>query len=142
MATFLVERYWPGITPAAAEAATAKLGRDGNATVASAETTESGGPSGGPSGGRSGSPSGGRRSTTVDAAPSPSSPSSNGRMVVVETIVAAADEVCFWYVEAATEREITSAFRAAGIPIDRIGPATALPDLPRASRHANPPARG
>ena len=96
MATFLVERYWPGVTAAAAQAVTASLGR------------KSGGDG----------------------------------IVVVETIVAASDEVCFWYIEAATDGEITSAFQAAGIPIDRIGPATALPDLRRVPPQANPPARG
>jgi pectate lyase len=101
VATFLVERYWPGVTAAAAQAVTAKLGRDGNATVASAEATESSGPSG-------------------------------DRIVVVETIVAAADEVCFWYVEAASENEITGAFKSVGVPIDRISPATALPDASEA----------
>ena len=94
MATFLVERYWPGVTAAAAQAVTASLGHD------------------------------------------------DDLIVVVETIVAASDEVCFWYVEAATQDEITSAFEAAGIPIDRIGPATALPDLHGVEPHANPPARG
>ncbi len=52
MATFLVERFWPGLTSAAAEVATAALVRAG--------------------------------------------------AVVVETIVASSDEVCLWYVEAAS----------------------------------------
>ncbi len=80
MATFLVERYWPGVTALAAQAVTASLG--------------------GPD------------------------------MLVVETIVTGPDEVCFWYVEAASEHEITGAFRAIGVPIDRISPATALPEAP------------
>ena len=78
MATFLVERYWPGVTAVAAQAVTASLG--------------------GPD------------------------------MLVVETIVTGPDEVCFWYVEAASEHEITGAFESAGVPIDRISPATALPE--------------
>ena len=73
MATFLVERYWPGVTPAAAEAATAALPG------------------------------------------------------VVATIVTAADEVCFWYVEADSAAAAEAAFAAAAIPIDRISTATALP---------------
>ena len=78
MATFLVERYWPGVTAAAAQAVTAALG--------------------GPD------------------------------MLVVETIVTGPDEVCFWYVEADSQDEIAGAFKCAGVPIDRISPATALPD--------------
>ncbi len=78
MATFLVERYWPGVTAVAAQAVTASLG--------------------GPD------------------------------MLVVETIVTGPDEVCFWYVEAASEDEITDAFESIGVPIDRISPATALPE--------------
>ena len=82
MATFLVERYWPGVTAVAAQAVTASLvGPD---------------------------------------------------MLVVETIVAGSDEVCFWYVEAASEHEITGAFDSAGVPIDRISPATALADASEA----------
>ena len=78
MATFLVERYWPGVTAVAAQAVTASLvGPD---------------------------------------------------MLVVETIVAGADEVCFWYVEASSEREVRGAFESVGVPIDRISPATALPE--------------
>jgi hypothetical protein len=104
VATFLVERYWPGVTAAAAEAATDNVA------------------------GRAVRPPGRRFRQP--------------RIMVVETIVAAADEVCFWYVEAATEDEITYAFQAAGIPVDRIGPATALPDLRGVPPHVNPPARG
>ena len=78
MATFLVERYWPGVTAVAAQAVTASLGGPG--------------------------------------------------MLVVETIVTDADEVCFWYVEAASENEIADAFESVDVPIDRISPATALPD--------------
>jgi hypothetical protein len=77
VATFLVERYWPGITAVAAEAVTATLGGRG--------------------------------------------------MIVVRTIVAASDEVCFWYVEAGSLAEVPGTFRAAAVPIDRISPATALP---------------
>jgi hypothetical protein len=84
VATFLVERYWPGVTAVAAEAATAALGGTG--------------------------------------------------MEVVETIVTASDEVCFWYVEAASENEIKGAFDSVGVPIDRISPATALPDSSEARR--------
>ena len=73
VATFLVERYWPGVTPAAAEAVTAALPG------------------------------------------------------VVATIVTAADEVCFWYVEADSAAAAEAAFAAAAIPIDRISTATALP---------------
>jgi hypothetical protein len=80
VATFLVERYWPGVTAVAAQAVTASLG--------------------GPD------------------------------MLVVETIVTGPDEVCFWYVEAASEHQIEGAFESAGVPIDRISPATALPDAP------------
>ena len=86
MATFLVERYWPGVTAVAAQAVTALLG--------------------------------------------------GANMVVVETIVTGADEVCFWYVEAASENEITGAFESVGVPIDRISPATALPDPSGARRPA------
>jgi hypothetical protein len=55
-------------------------------------------------------------------------------MLVVETIVAGSDEVCFWYVEAASEEKIAGAFRSVGVPIDRISPATALPDPSNALR--------
>ena len=82
MATFLVERYWPGVTAVAAQAVTASLG--------------------GPD------------------------------MLVVETIVTGPDEVCFWYVEAASEKAVTGAFDSVGVPIDRISPATALPDASEA----------
>ncbi len=70
MATFLAERYWPGVTPAGAGEATARL--------ASAGAT------------------------------------------IVETVVADADEVCFWYVEAGSTAEVEAAFRAATVPVDRI----------------------
>jgi hypothetical protein len=73
VATFLVERYWPGVTPAAAEAVTAALPG------------------------------------------------------VVATIVTAADEVCFWYIEADSGAAAEAAFAAAAVPIDRISTATALP---------------
>jgi hypothetical protein len=76
MATFLVERFWPGLTSAAAEGATAALVRAG--------------------------------------------------AVVVETIVASSDEVCLWYVEAASTYEVTAVFAAAAVSVDRIGPATRL----------------
>ena len=89
MATFLVERYWPGVTAVAAQAVTALLG--------------------------------------------------GANVVVVETIVTGADEVCFWYVEAESANEITRAFESAGVPIDRISPATALPDTSGGHRPA--PAR-
>ncbi len=76
MATFLVERYWPGVTTVAAEAVTASLTGRG--------------------------------------------------MEIVETIVTGSDEVCFWYVEAASVRAVRAAFAAASIPIDRIAPAIAV----------------
>ena len=91
MTTFLVERYWPGVTAVAAQAVTASLG--------------------GPD------------------------------MLVVETIVAGSDEVCFWYVEAGSEDEIAGAFESAGVPIDRISPATALPDHHGVPRRTKPPAQ-
>ena len=50
------------------------------------------------------------------------SPHGSPDMLVVETIVTGPDEVCFWFVEAASEHEITGAFRAIGVPIDRISP--------------------
>ena len=86
MATFLVERYWPGVTAVAAQAVTALLG--------------------------------------------------GANVFVVETIVTGPDEVCFWYVEASSAIEITSAFESVGVPIDRISPATALPDTSGAHRPA------
>jgi hypothetical protein len=73
VATFLAERYWPGVTPAAAGLETARL-RDAGATI-------------------------------------------------LETIVADRDEVCFWYVEAASPTEATATFALANVAIDRIGPA-------------------
>jgi hypothetical protein len=76
MATFLVERFWPGLTSAAAEDATAALVRAG--------------------------------------------------AVVVETIVASSDEVCLWYVDAPSTSDVTAAFAAAAVPVDRVGPATRL----------------
>lgn len=75
MATFLVERYWPGVTIEAARAVSEAL-----------------------------------------------SPAAR----VVETILAASDEVCFWYVEAASPAAVETAFAAAAIPIDRVTEATAL----------------
>jgi len=77
VATFLVERYWPGVTAVAAEAVTASL--------------------------------------------------VGGGMRVLETIVTGSDEVCFWYVEAVSADEVEGSFRSAGVPIDRISPATAVP---------------
>lgn len=84
MATFLVERYWPGVTAVAAQAVTALL--------------------------------------------------AGADVLVVETIVTGPDEVCFWYVEAESANEITSAFESVGVPIDRISPATSLPDTSGARR--------
>ncbi len=52
---------------------------------------------------------------------------------VVETILAASDEVCFWYVEAASVAAVEAAFATAAIPIDRITRATALASGPRAA---------
>ncbi len=77
MASFLVERFWPGVTFDAAEAATKALLACGAA--------------------------------------------------VIETIVAPPDEVCLWYVEAATAETVTTAFGAAAIPFDRLTPATRIP---------------
>ena len=77
VATFLVERYWPGVTAVAAEAVTASL---------------------------------------------------TGRGIrVLETIVTGSDEVCFWYVEAASADQVAGAFQTVEVPIDRISPATSVP---------------
>ncbi len=73
MATFLVERYWPGVTVEAARAVSASLA--------------------------------GRGPT------------------VVQTIVTATDEVCMWYVEAASAGDVRAAFDAVAAPIDRISAA-------------------
>ena len=62
MATFLVERFWPGLDAAAAEVATTALIGAG--------------------------------------------------AVVVETILASADEVCLWYVEAESSSDVTAVFAA------------------------------
>jgi hypothetical protein len=125
VATFLVERYWPGVTAVAAQAVTARLGRDATAWVGPTPTTKLGrdlpAASAAPSAGRS-------RGGSGMAAAAPGGPSVGDRIVVVETIVTASDEVCFWYVEAVSEDDIKVAFKSAGIPIDRISPATALPD--------------
>ncbi len=76
MATFLVERYWPGVTAVAAEAVTASLAGHG--------------------------------------------------IRVLETIVTGSDEVCFWYVEAASAADVVSSFEAAEVPVDRISTATGV----------------
>jgi len=55
------------------------------------------------------------------------------RVRVVETILAASDEVCFWYVEAASVTAVKAAFATAATPIDRITRATALESGPRAA---------
>jgi hypothetical protein len=81
MATFLVERYWPGVTLETARAV----------------------------------------SDAIAAAADPP-----GSAHVVETILAATDEVCFWYVEAASAAAIRAAFAVASIPIDRVAAATAI----------------
>ena len=73
MATFLAERYWPGVTPAAVGLETARLRETGAR--------------------------------------------------VLETIVADRDEVCFWYIEAGSPADVRAAFAAAGVTVDRIGPA-------------------
>lgn len=78
MATFLAERYWPGLKPEAARAATALL----------------------------------------------DSAAAGIGVIIVETIVAGEDEVCLWYVEAASDTAVASAFAAAGLPVDRIAPAS------------------
>jgi len=45
----------------------------------------------------------------------------------VETILASVDEVCYWYVEAASVGDVEVGFRAAGVPVDRVAAAAALP---------------
>ena len=52
---------------------------------------------------------------------------------IVETIVTGPDEVCFWYVKAASLRAVETAFAAASIPIDRIARATAVRGRPTRS---------
>jgi len=42
---------------------------------------------------------------------------------VVQTIVTATDEVCMWYVEAASAGDVRAAFDAVAAPIDRISAA-------------------
>jgi hypothetical protein len=81
VATFLVERYWPGVTLETARAV----------------------------------------SDAIAVAADPAGPAR-----VVETILAATDEVCFWYVEAASAATVRAAFAAAAIPIDRVAAATAI----------------
>ena len=71
VATFLAERYWPGVTPASAADATARLQASG-----------------------------------AD---------------VVETVVAEADEVCYWYIEAESAAAVGGLFEAAAVTVDRIG---------------------
>lgn len=78
MATFLAERFWPGVTPAAVTAATAELRACG--------------------------------------------------LLVVETLLASPDEVCIWYVEAASAETVTTAFAAAAVPLDRLSPASRIED--------------
>jgi len=73
VATFLAERYWPGVTPAAVALETARL-REAGAHV-------------------------------------------------LDATVAAGDEVCFWYIEAVSPADVRAAFVAAGVTVDRIGPA-------------------
>lgn len=77
MATFLVERYWPGIDPASAQTETERLISAG--------------------------------------------------VRVVETIVASADEVCYWYVAAESAEVVERAFRVAMVRFDRVAPAATLP---------------
>jgi hypothetical protein len=76
MARFLVERYWPGVTPDGVEVATGEL-----------------------------------RARGLD---------------IVETILAAPDEVCLWYVEAASAAVVTAGFGAANVPVDRLTAATRI----------------
>ena len=76
MASFLVERFWPGVTRADVEVATAALRAGG--------------------------------------------------VEVIETILAAPDEVCLWYVEAASAGAVTEAFEAAAVTLDRLTIATRL----------------
>lgn len=80
MPTFLAERYWPGMTPAAAALATSSLVE---ATVG------------------------------TDTA-------------LLETILAADDEVCLWYLEAASIDAVAAVFIAADVPRDRISVAARL----------------
>jgi hypothetical protein len=47
-----------------------------------------------------------------------------GGLVVLEMIVAAADEVCLWYVQAPSAAHVTAGFGAASIPFDRLTAAT------------------
>lgn len=110
MATFLVERYWPGVTMAAARAVSEAVvtGADGT-TVPEADGAEE-----------------------ADGAAGAAGVAAN-RVRVVETILAASDEVCFWYVEAASVAAVEAAFATAAIPIDRITRATALESGPRAA---------
>ena len=42
---------------------------------------------------------------------------------IVQSIVTDADQVSFWYVEAATSDDVIRAFRSAAVPFDRIAPA-------------------
>ncbi len=107
MATFLVERYWPGVTIAAARAVSvAVVTGAGGTTVPDADRAQ------------------GAAGAAGVAAKS---------VRVVETILAASDEVCFWYVEAASVAAVETAFATAAIPIDRITRATALQSGPRAA---------
>ena len=80
--TFLAERYWPGVTPAGAADATARL------RAAGAE--------------------------------------------VVETVVADADEVCYWYVESSSVAAVEATFAAAAVTVDRIGAVRRVADGRRA----------
>lgn len=77
VATYLVERYWPGIDPASAQAETDRLVAMG--------------------------------------------------VRVAETIIASADEVCYWYVAAASVTEVERAFALARVRFDRVAPAATLP---------------
>lgn len=91
MATFLVERYWPGVTMEGARAVSEAV--SAAAALAGAATAR-----------------------------------------VVETILAPSDEVCFWYVEAASTAAVEAAFAAAAIPIDRVTEATAFDATPLKGR--------
>lgn len=80
MATYLVERYWPGVDPASAQVGTDRLIGAG--------------------------------------------------IRVVETIVASAEEVCYWYVAATSASDAERAFAIAAVRFDRVASATTLPRGP------------
>ena len=46
-------------------------------------------------------------------------------ITVLEVIVMEADDVCFWLVAGPSAEAVSRAFEAAGIPVDRVAPASA-----------------